>query len=70
MSTTADRKLKVFLCHAKEDKPTVRELYKQLTSEGWLDVWLDEIKLLPGQEWDIEIEKAVEQTDVVIVCHS
>jgi hypothetical protein len=23
-------------------------------------VWLDEMKLLPGQEWDIEIEKAVD----------
>jgi hypothetical protein len=70
MPTNADRKLKAFLCHAKEDKPTVRELYKQLNTEGWLDVWLDEIKLLPGQEWDIEIEKAVEQADVVIVCLS
>ena len=65
-----DRKLRVFLCHAKEDKPTVRELYRQLTAEGWMDVWLDEVKLLPGQEWDIEIEKAVEQADVVVVCLS
>jgi hypothetical protein len=64
MTTTVDRPLKVFLCHAKEDKPIVRDLYRQLTSEGWMDVWLDEIKLLPGQEWDIEIEKAVEQTSV------
>lgn len=65
-----NRKLNVFLCHAKEDKPTIRELYRQLTAEGWMDVWLDEEKLLPGQEWDIEIEKAVEQADVVIVCLS
>lgn len=64
------RPLRVFLCHAKEDKPIVRELYRQLSAEGWMDVWLDEIKLLPGQEWDIEIEKAVEQADVVIVCLS
>jgi len=37
MPTTVDRKLKVFLCHAKEDKPTVRDLYRQLTTEGWMD---------------------------------
>jgi hypothetical protein len=67
---TADHKLSVFLCHSKEDKPIIRNLYSQMTSEGWIDVWLDEIKLLPGQEWDIEIEKAVEQADVVIVCLS
>ena len=65
-----NRKLNVFLCHAKEDKPTVRELYRQLSAEGWLDVWLDAEKLLPGQEWDIEIEKAVEHADVVLVCLS
>lgn len=65
-----NRKLNVFLCHAKEDKPTVRELYRQLTAEGWMDVWLDEEKLLPGQNWDIEIEKAVESSDIVLVCLS
>ena len=46
--------------YAKEDKPTVRDLYRQLTAESWMVVWLDEMKLLPGQEWDIEIEKAVD----------
>jgi len=65
-----NRKLNVFLCHAKEDKPTVRELYRQLTAEGWMDVWLDEENLFPGQEWDLEIEQAVENADVVIVCLS
>ena len=64
---TTDRKLRVFLCHSSADKPTVHELYQRLNAapqggdKGWLDVWLDEIKLLPGQEWDIEIEKAVGQ---------
>ncbi len=67
---STERKLTVFLCHAKEDKPAVRELYHQLTAEGWMDVWLDEIKLLPGQNWDMEIEKAVEVSDAVIVCLS
>ena len=65
MSTT--RPLKVFLCHASADKPAVRELYNALKSEGWIDPWLDEEKLLPGQDWDMEIEKAVETTDAVIV---
>ena len=64
------RPLRVFLCHAREDKAIVRELYRQLTAEGWMDVWLDSEKLLPGQNWDIEIEKAVEESDIVIVCLS
>lgn len=64
------RKLRVFLCHASQDKPVVRELYRRLLSEAWIDPWLDEEKLLPGQDWDMEIEKAVEAADVVIVCLS
>jgi len=50
-----ERKLRVFLCHSSSDKPTVRELYQRLDSEGWMDVWLDEIKLYPGQDWHYDI---------------
>jgi hypothetical protein len=64
------RKLSVFLCHASQDKPLVRKLYKRLSRENWIDPWLDEEKLLPGQDWDTEIEKAVEAADAVIVCLS
>jgi len=66
----ADRKLRVFLCHSSQDKPIVRELYQRLNAEGWIDPWLDEENLLPGQDWDFEIEKAVETADAVIVCLS
>lgn len=67
---TEKRLLKVFLCHASQDKPIVRELYQRLRAEDWIDPWLDEEKLLPGQDWDMEIEKAVEAADAVIVCLS
>ena len=35
---TETRKLRVFLCHASQDKPVVRELYQRLLAEGegWL----------------------------------
>lgn len=65
-----DRKLRVFLCHASQDKPILRELYKRLLAEGWIDPWLNEEKLLPGQDWGMEIEKAVEAADAVVVCLS
>lgn len=48
----------------------MRELYQRLLAEDWIDPWLDEEKLLPGQDWDFEIEKAVEASDAVIVCVS
>ena len=65
-----DRKLRAFLCHASQDKPAVRDLYQRLLTENWIDPWLDEEKLLPGQDWNLEIEKAVETSDAVIVCVS
>jgi hypothetical protein len=69
MSETA-RPLKVFLCHASADKPTVRELAQRLFAEGWIDPWLDEKKLLPGQDWRLAIEEAVETSDIVMICLS
>jgi hypothetical protein len=56
----AERKLRVFLCHASQDKPIVRELYQRLLAEGWIDPWLDEEKFLLGQNGNLEIEKAME----------
>jgi cellulose biosynthesis protein BcsQ len=64
------RRLKVFIAHSSVDKPIVRDLYQRLTSEGWIDPWLDEERLLPGQDWDNEIERAVESADAIIVCLS
>jgi len=65
-----DRKLRVFLCHASQDKPVVRELYQRLLAEGWIDPWLDEEKLLAGQKWEIEISQKVRDADIVLVCLS
>ncbi|MBK9926588.1 MAG: SUMF1/EgtB/PvdO family nonheme iron enzyme [Anaerolineales bacterium] len=67
---TVTRKLKVFLCHASQDKPAVRKLYARLNSEPWIDPWLDEERLLPGMDWDLEIQKALREADMIIVCLS
>ena len=63
------RPLRVFLCHSSNDKPAVRDLYSKLRSDQ-IDPWLDEQKLLPGQDWNLEITKAVHTSDVVLVCLS
>lgn len=64
------RTLRVFLCHSSGDKTKVRELYKLLMRENNITPWLDEKDILPGQDWDFEINKAIRETDVVIVCCS
>lgn len=64
-----DSRLRVFLCHASEDKGRVRQLYRTLTGLG-IDAWLDEKKLLPGQHWRAEIAKALHESHLVLVCLS
>ena len=63
------RRLNIFMCHASDDKPVVRQLHQQLQYGGF-DPWLDEEDILPGQDWQLEIGKAVRAADVVLVCLS
>ncbi len=65
MATT--QLLQVFLCHASQDKPVVRSVYDRLKKESWINPWLDEIDLLPGQNWKLKIPKAVKESHIVIV---
>lgn len=68
-SSKSPRPLRVFLCHSSADKPAVRNLYRRLHKDR-VDAWLDEEELLPGQDWEYEIPRAVRNADVVIVCLS
>lgn len=61
--------LRAFLCHSSGDKPVVRDLYRKLKADAVIP-WLDEENILPGQDWDQEINKAVRNSHVVIVCLS
>jgi hypothetical protein len=67
--TDEKRPLKVFLCHARNDKAQARELFRYLKRRK-VDAWLDETNLLPGQDWDLEIYKATRDADVIIICIS
>jgi hypothetical protein len=61
--------LRVFLCHSSHDKPVVRSLYFRLRENG-VYPWLDEVNILPGQDWEQEIEIGIRQSHVVLVCLS
>ena len=67
--STDQRPLKVFLCHARADKPKVQELYRYLRRRG-IQPWLDGEDLIAGQNWKTEISKAIKASDVIIICLS
>jgi len=62
-------KLLVFLSHVSEDKPKVWELFRRLKADGF-DPWLDEERILPGQDWDLEIQKAMRESQAILLCFS
>jgi hypothetical protein len=55
--------------YARGDQNAVHRLYKRIAKEG-ANVWMDVEKILPGQDWEYEIRKAIHQSDIVIVCLS
>ncbi|MBI5953603.1 MAG: SUMF1/EgtB/PvdO family nonheme iron enzyme [Chloroflexi bacterium] len=69
MNPNSKRPLKVFLCHAHPDADKVRALYARLKADG-VDAWLDKENIIPGQDWEMEIRKAVRESDIVVVCLS
>ena len=60
-------KLIPFLCYAKENVETVRQLAGRLKVERWIDPWLDEEDILPGQKWEDRVVQAVFESHAVIV---
>jgi hypothetical protein len=63
------KSLKIFLSYSSGDRTRVEEIYKYLVKLG-ADVWYDQEKLLPGQDWNYEIHKGLDAADVILLCLS
>lgn len=60
---------RVFIAYSKEDILLVRPLCDALEKLGF-DPWMDERKLIPGQNWPRAIESAIETSDFFVACYS
>lgn len=56
----------VFLSYASPDRDRVLEWYDALSSKG-LEVWMDKRRLKGGQNWDLEIKRALQKAAIIIV---
>ncbi|MBI5295358.1 MAG: toll/interleukin-1 receptor domain-containing protein [Chloroflexi bacterium] len=63
------RRLKVFISYAHIDQVRAYDLYKRLSRDG-INAWIDTVDLLPGQERELKVEKAIRDADIVLACHS
>lgn len=64
---TASRSLKIFLSYAFDDRDRVKKLHAYLSAQG-AKPWLDTEQLLPGQDWRLEIGRALDESDAVLLC--
>lgn len=64
-----DNRLKIFLCHASEDKLLVRSIYELLKNANF-NPWLAEDKLMPGAEKDEVITNEISRSNIIIICLS
>ncbi|MCP4345350.1 MAG: TIR domain-containing protein [Desulfobacterales bacterium] len=60
---------RVFICYAKEDVKYAKKIYNDLKNEG-IEAWLDEINLVPGQNWELEIKKAIKDSSYFLALFS
>lgn len=56
----------IFISYASEDVLIAKKIYNFLEINGYKP-WMDKHKLLPGQNWDFEIQKALRNADFVIM---
>jgi hypothetical protein len=57
---------KVFISYAKEDYRYALELFDYLKTHSY-EPWLDKKSLLPGSNWDLEIKRALKNSDFIIL---
>jgi hypothetical protein len=65
----ADERPTVFLAYVEEDRAEVLRLYQSLEACGFRP-WMDQKKLLPGQNWPRAIEGAIQTSDFFVSCLS
>ncbi|UCE06838.1 MAG: toll/interleukin-1 receptor domain-containing protein [bacterium] len=63
----SEKKLKkIFLFYAHIDLGYAKKLYDDLKRYG-LEIWFDKQSLLPGQDWEKGIRKAIRESDFFTV---
>ena len=56
---------KIFISYARDDQQAVRPIYDELKSAGY-SPWLDVEDILPGENWQRAINKAIEEADIFL----
>lgn len=58
--------MQVFISHSQEDQKLAKELSSRLSAAG-VNVWLTEERVLPGENLPLEVGKALQKSDAMVV---
>lgn len=61
--------MRIFLSYATEDRAQVEEIYRELDAAGF-DPWMDDKDILPGEQWEVSLVKAIRNADIFLICLS
>jgi hypothetical protein len=61
--------VQIFLNYASEDERHVKTLYQKLHKKGFKP-WMDKLNILPGEDWELSIDKAIQYSDFFLACVS
>jgi hypothetical protein len=64
-----NKPLKVFISYSSGDREQVQKIYEHLLALG-ANPWYDQEDLLPGQDWNMEIRKGLDEADMILLCLS
>ncbi len=65
----AEQEIQLFLSYSRADQSKVEQLYQDLVNSGYKP-WMDVKDILPGENWDKRIRKAIEKSDFFLACLS
>jgi tetratricopeptide (TPR) repeat protein len=63
------RRYQVFLSYAREDQAQVKVIYQKLYDAGFKP-WMDQMDILPGEDWELAIKNAIRRSDFFVACMS
>ena len=61
-----EQKHLIFLSYSTPDRAEVLAYYDRLDTHGY-NVWMDRHKLIGGQNWDLEIKRALQKAAIIVV---
>lgn len=59
--------IQIFISYASPDQDRVLPVYEYLIKNGFPNTWIDCKKLLPGQPWELEIQRNLRKSEIIII---